>query len=94
MPVYGIERGDVLLSLQLVLTWEEESRPGLPEVPAPATPRSVPHAGNGSAHSGRAQGNGSRHQIVSPGESRWVTRSGTSQPASFRHCRPIVAISP
>ena len=46
MPQYGIERGDVLLSLQLALTREEEEAP----IDLDAALRQRPHAGNGVAH--------------------------------------------
>ena len=50
MPRYGIERGDVLLSLQLALTLEEEEPVDLEAISRPAQPPVRPQAGNGAAH--------------------------------------------
>jgi hypothetical protein len=50
MPRYEIERGDVLLSLQLALTHEEEEPVDLEAISRPAQPPVKPQAGNGDAH--------------------------------------------
>jgi hypothetical protein len=50
MSRYGIERGDVLLSLQLALTQEEEEPVDLEAISRQAQPAVRPQAGNGAAH--------------------------------------------
>ena len=50
MPRYGIERGDVLLSLQLALTHEEEEPVDLEAISRRAQPSVRPQGGNGDAH--------------------------------------------
>ena len=50
MPRYGIERGEVLLSLQLALTLEEEEPVDLEAISRPTQPSVRPQAGNGAAH--------------------------------------------
>jgi len=95
MPVYGIERGDVLLSLQLALTHEEEVGPKLVAVPTSAAPRTMPQTGNGSAHPGQPKANGASH----PGPAQ-ATRPGFGPGA--RHLpgippaprRPVVMVDP
>ena len=87
MPLYGIERGDVLLSLQLVLTREEE-RPADVSAVAPR------QAGGGS--NGSPKGNGSanpRPQQTSPPTPVPQPRvSLPSLPPEPR--RPVVMVDP
>lgn len=95
MQRYGIERGDVLLSLQLALTREEEVLTNLGA--APRDGQSGAHVGNGAGHKAPANGASSAPQgrhVVTPVPVPRPAPAPRPLPSPPAPPRPIVMLDP